>query len=97
MLRVAVVVLQILHPLLAWDLMPVSKTRAAAPLIVLRLGEAGSCIKWPVREADEPGPLKYRTPSASLTPPNLLLEHFFDLSDLFLNLAGVLFGVAFGL
>jgi hypothetical protein len=28
---------------------------------------------------------------------NLLLEHFFDLSDLFLNFAGVFFGVAFGL
>jgi|HubBroStandDraft_6_1064221.scaffolds.fasta_scaffold464466_1 hypothetical protein len=27
MLRVAVIVLQILHPLLAWDLMPVSKPR----------------------------------------------------------------------
>jgi hypothetical protein len=32
-----------------------------------------------------------------LTPPNLLLEHFFDLSDLLLNFAGVLFGVAFSL
>ena len=31
------------------------------------------------------------------TPPNLLLEHLFDLSDLFLNFAGVFFGVAFGL
>jgi hypothetical protein len=30
-------------------------------------------------------------------PPNLLLEHLFDLSDLFLNFAGVLFSVAFGL
>jgi hypothetical protein len=29
--------------------------------------------------------------------PNLLLEHLFDLSDLFLNFAGVLFSVAFGL
>jgi hypothetical protein len=28
---------------------------------------------------------------------NLLLEHFFDLPDLFLNFAGVFFGVAFGL
>ena len=27
----------------------------------------------------------------------LLLEHFFDLSDLFLNFAGVFFRVAFGL
>jgi hypothetical protein len=27
--------------------------------------------------------------------PNLLLEHLFDLSDLLLNFAGVLFGVAF--
>ena len=27
----------------------------------------------------------------------LLLEHFFDLSDLFLNFAGVFFDVAFGL
>ena len=31
------------------------------------------------------------------TPPNLLLEHFFDLSDLFLYLADVFLGVAFGL
>jgi hypothetical protein len=31
------------------------------------------------------------------TPPNLLLKHLFDLSDLFLNFAGVFFGVAFGL
>ena len=31
------------------------------------------------------------------TPPNLLLEHLFNLSDLFLNFAGVFFGVAFGL
>jgi len=31
------------------------------------------------------------------TPPDLLLEHFFDLSDLLLNFASVLFGVAFGL
>jgi hypothetical protein len=30
-------------------------------------------------------------------PPDLLLEHFFDLSDLLLNFAGVFFGVAFGL
>jgi hypothetical protein len=29
--------------------------------------------------------------------PDLLLEHFFDLSDFFLNFAGVFFGVAFGL
>jgi hypothetical protein len=29
--------------------------------------------------------------------PTLLLEYFFDLADLFLNFAGVLFGVAFGL
>jgi hypothetical protein len=33
---------------------------------------------------------------AAAAPPNLLLEHFFDLSDLFLNVAGVLFGGAFG-
>ena len=32
-----------------------------------------------------------------LTPPNLLLEHFFDLSDLFFNFTGVFFDVAFGL
>jgi hypothetical protein len=31
------------------------------------------------------------------TPPNLLLEYLFDLSDLLLNVAGVFFGVAFGL
>ena len=31
------------------------------------------------------------------SPPNLLLEHFFDLSDLFLNFAGIFFDVAFGL
>jgi hypothetical protein len=30
------------------------------------------------------------------TPPNLLLEHFLDLSDLLLNFAGVFFGVAVG-
>jgi hypothetical protein len=30
-------------------------------------------------------------------PSDLLLEHFFDLSDLFLNFAGIFFGVAFGL
>ena len=30
-------------------------------------------------------------------PTSLLLEHFFDLSDLFLNFAGVFFDVAFGL
>jgi hypothetical protein len=35
---------------------------------------------------------KVRTDAA-----NLLLEHSFDLSDLFLNFAGVFFGVAFGL
>jgi len=29
--------------------------------------------------------------------PTLLLEYLFDLADLFLNFAGVLFGVAFGL
>lgn len=29
--------------------------------------------------------------------PDLLFEHFFDLSDFFLNFAGVFFGVAFGL
>jgi hypothetical protein len=29
--------------------------------------------------------------------PDLLLEHLFDLSDLFFNFAGVFFGVAFGL
>src|ERR1039457_3458266 len=29
------------------------------------------------------------------TPPNLLLEHLFDLSDLFLNFAGRLFDFAF--
>jgi hypothetical protein len=34
---------------------------------------------------------------AEHTSTTLLLEHFFDLSDLFLNFAGVLFGVAFGL
>ena len=28
---------------------------------------------------------------------HLPIEHFFDLSDLFLNFAGVFFGVAFGL
>jgi len=28
---------------------------------------------------------------------NLLLEHFFDLPDYFLNFAGVLFSIAFGL
>jgi hypothetical protein len=32
-----------------------------------------------------------------IEPPNLLLEDFFDLSDLLLNFARVLFGVAFGL
>src|ERR1017187_1869517 len=31
------------------------------------------------------------------SPTTLLLEYFFDLSDLFLNFAGVFFGVAFGL
>jgi hypothetical protein len=31
------------------------------------------------------------------SPPSLLLEHFFDLSDLFFNFAGICFGVAFGL
>jgi hypothetical protein len=30
-------------------------------------------------------------------PTSLLLEYFFDLSDLFLNFAGVFFDVAFGL
>jgi hypothetical protein len=30
-------------------------------------------------------------------PTSLLLEHFFDLSDLFLNFTGVFFDVAFGL
>ena len=30
-------------------------------------------------------------------PTSLLLEHFFDLSDLFLNFSRVFFGVAFGL
>jgi hypothetical protein len=30
-------------------------------------------------------------------PTSLLLEHSFDLSDLFLNFAGVFFDVAFGL
>ncbi len=30
------------------------------------------------------------------SPPNSLLEYFFDLSDLLLNFAGVFFGVAFG-
>jgi hypothetical protein len=34
---------------------------------------------------------------SSGSPYNLLLEHFFDLPDLFLNFAGVFFGVAFGL
>jgi hypothetical protein len=29
--------------------------------------------------------------------PDLLLEHFFDLSNLLLNFAGVFFGVAVGL
>jgi hypothetical protein len=28
---------------------------------------------------------------------DLLLEHFFDLSDLLLNFAGVFFGISFGL
>jgi hypothetical protein len=32
-----------------------------------------------------------------IEPPDLLLEHFFDLSDLLLNFAGVFFDVAFGL
>jgi hypothetical protein len=31
------------------------------------------------------------------SPPNLLLEHFFDLPDLFFNFAGVVFGFAFTL
>jgi hypothetical protein len=31
------------------------------------------------------------------SPPNLLLEHFFDLTNLLLNFAGVFFDVAFGL
>jgi hypothetical protein len=35
--------------------------------------------------------------SSGQVPPKLLLEHFFDLSDLFLYFAGVFFGVAFGL
>jgi hypothetical protein len=34
-------------------------------------------------------------PEDRQSPPNLLLEHFFDLSDLFLNFPGVLFDVAF--
>ena len=38
-----------------------------------------------------------RTHERALSPPTLLLEHFFDLSDLFLNFAGIFFGVAFGL
>jgi hypothetical protein len=32
-----------------------------------------------------------------IEPPDLLLEHFFDLSDLLLNFADVFVGVAFGL
>jgi hypothetical protein len=32
-----------------------------------------------------------------MEPPDLLLEHFFDLSDLLLNLAGIFFGIAVGL
>src|SRR5450759_2071836 len=32
-----------------------------------------------------------------IEPSDLLLEHFFDLSDLFFNFASVFFGVAFGL
>ena len=31
------------------------------------------------------------------SPPNLLLEHFFDLPDLFFNFAGPVFGFAFSL
>jgi hypothetical protein len=31
------------------------------------------------------------------SPPNLLLEHFFDLTKLLLNFAGIFFDVAFGL
>jgi hypothetical protein len=38
-----------------------------------------------------------RTHERALSPPTLLLKHFFDLSDLFLNFAGVFFVVAFGL
>jgi hypothetical protein len=38
-----------------------------------------------------------RTHECALSPPALRLEHFFDLSDLFLNFAGVFFCVAFGL
>jgi hypothetical protein len=37
-----------------------------------------------------------RCPDA-LSLPTLFLEHLFDLSDLLLNFAGVLFGFAFGL
>jgi hypothetical protein len=34
---------------------------------------------------------------SGLSTTNLLLEHFFDLSDFLLNFAGVFFDVAFGL
>jgi hypothetical protein len=34
---------------------------------------------------------------SGLSRADLLLEHFFDLSDLLLNFAGVFFGVSFGL
>ena len=40
---------------------------------------------------------KSRTRRSGQSLPTLLLEHFFDLSDLFLNFAGVFFGVAFPL
>jgi hypothetical protein len=43
--------------------------------------------------------IRYREPTkmSGQSLPYLLLEHSFDLSDLFLNFAGVFFGVAFGL
>jgi hypothetical protein len=44
MLRVAVIVLQILHPLLAWDLMPVSKPRYER---VMQDGEAPPYYSFP--------------------------------------------------
>jgi hypothetical protein len=63
------------------------------PALVCRT--AGSLQCW-AETGGTPAVSKGSTCSGQSTL-DLLLEHFFDLSDFLLNFAGVFFGVAFGL
>jgi hypothetical protein len=72
--------------------------RAGPPQYRTVTAKLMSAVSWrPLR-----GKRRYISRTARMNvlwaePTSLLLEHFFDLSDLFLNFAGVFFDVAFGL